>query len=196
VNSDELKRAKRRVRRDVLAARDALTPEERARRSGAVAERFASLPEVRAARTVLAFWSFGSELSTSMLMEVVRSLGAEVALPRITAGELEARVWEPGDALTETSFGALEPDGGRPLAPEAIDVIVTPAVAFDRSGRRVGYGGGYYDRLFPRTRADAARIGVGFAVQLVDDELPGGTFDLRVDAVVTELEVVRCRREG
>ena len=50
--------------------------------------------------------------------------------------------------------------------PAEIDVVATPAVAFDRAGRRVGYGGGFYDRFFPRTRADALRVGVGFGVQL------------------------------
>ena len=72
--------------------------------------------------------------------------------------------------------------------------MATPAVAFDRQGRRVGYGGGFYDRFFPRTRPDAFRVGIGFGVQLVDGELPGGSFDLRVDVVVTESETVRCRQ--
>jgi 5-formyltetrahydrofolate cyclo-ligase len=69
-------------------------------------------------------------------------------------------------------------------------------VAFDRSGRRVGYGGGFYDRFFPRTRPDAFRAGIGFGAQIVDGELPGGDFDQRLDAVVTESETVRCRREA
>ena len=76
-----------------------------------------------------------------------------------------------------------------------MDVIVTPAVAFDRRGRRVGYGGGYYDRFFLRARSDAFRVGAAFGVQLVDGDLPAGHFDLRVHAVVTESEVVRCPRE-
>jgi 5-formyltetrahydrofolate cyclo-ligase len=90
-----------------------------------------------------------------------------------------------------TSFGACEPVDGDVLDPAAIDVIVTPGVAFDRSGRRVGYGGGFYDRFFPRTRQDSVRIAIAFDVQVVDDDLPNGHFDLRVDAVVTESGVVR-----
>jgi 5-formyltetrahydrofolate cyclo-ligase len=57
----------------------------------------------------------------------------------------------------------------------------------------VGYGGGFYDRFFPRTRGDALRAGVGFGIQLLGEALPGGPFDLRVDVVVTESETVRCR---
>ena len=105
-------------------------------------------------------------------------------------------MYAPGDAVTATSFGASEPSTGAALDPSAIDVVVTPAVAFDRSGRRVGYGGGFYDRFFPRTRTDTLRIGIGFDLQLVEEELPGGHFDLGLDAIVTESGVVRVRRLG
>jgi 5-formyltetrahydrofolate cyclo-ligase len=103
----------------------------------------------------------------------------------------------PGDATTETAFGALEPSGGDVLAPADIDVVATPAVVFDRRCARVGYGGGFYDRFFAKARPDTARIGIGFGVQLLPDGtwLPGGHFDLPVDAVVTESETVRCSRD-
>jgi 5-formyltetrahydrofolate cyclo-ligase len=115
-------------------------------------------------------------------------------LPTIVGGDLEPRAFVPGDPVTETSFGACEPVNGEAIDPGEIDVIVTPAVAFDRWGRRVGYGGGFYDRFLPKTRDDAARIGIGFVVQLVDEDLPNGHFDLRVDAVVTDAAVVRIER--
>jgi 5-formyltetrahydrofolate cyclo-ligase len=74
-----------------------------------------------------------------------------------------------------------------------VDVVATPAVAFDRTGRRVGYGGGYYDRFLLGTREDALIAGVGLGVQLLDEPLPEGGFDRRVDVIVTESETVRCR---
>ncbi len=90
MNSAELKRAKRDVRRRVLAERDAIPATARARASLEIAQRFLALPEVAAARTVLAFWSFGSELSTAPLIERLHGEGTRVALPRIVDGELEA----------------------------------------------------------------------------------------------------------
>ncbi|MGZ4110021.1 MAG: 5-formyltetrahydrofolate cyclo-ligase, partial [Actinomycetota bacterium] len=140
--------------------------------------------------------SFGSEVDTAPLIAALHADGIRVVLPRIVDGELEPRVYVPGDPVSETAFGAREPLEGLALDPADIDVVITPAVAFDRSGRRVGYGGGYYDRFFRRTRPDAVRVGIGFDLQLMDDELPGGHFDLRVDVVVTGSEVVRCRRDG
>ena len=154
------------------------------------------MPEVGRASTVMAFWSFGSEPDTAPLMEALDARGVRVALPRIVGGDMEAYAYAPGDAVTATSFGASEPSTGEALDPSAIDVVVTPAVAFDRSGRRVGYGGGFYDRFFPRTRPDTLRVGIGFDLQLVDQDLPSGHFDLGLDAIVTESGVVRVRRLG
>jgi len=190
VNSGELKRAKRRVRREVLAARDAIPGPERARRSERIAERFLALPELREAACVMAFWSFGSEVDTAPLIDGVLARGATVTLPRIEGDVIDAVTWRPGEAVGETSFGAREPAGGHRVEPATIDVVVTPGVAFDREGRRVGYGGGFYDRFLPRT--DAARIGVAFDVQVLDQDLPAGAFDLRIEAIVTESEVLRC----
>lgn len=191
--SAELKRAKRDVRRRVLAAREAIPAAQREALAARVTERFLALPEVEAASVVMAFWSFGSELPTAPLIEALLAKDRVVALPRIVAGELEPRTWGPGEPLSGTPFGAMEPAAGTVVDPASIDVIATPAVAFDRAGGRVGYGGGFYDRFFPRTRPDATRLGLGFGVQLVDEALPGAAFDLRVDTIVTESETVRCR---
>ena len=192
MNGSELRRAKRAIRARVLALRDAIDPEERARRGASILDRFLSLPEVAAARTVMAFWTFGSEVPMDPLMSRLVEAGVTVALPRIVGGDLEARAWRPGEPVTQTHFGAREPEGGRVVEPEEIDVVATPGVAFDRGGGRVGYGGGFYDRFLPRT--SALRAAVAFAVQVMDEPLPGASFDLPVDVIVTEKETIRCRR--
>lgn len=196
MNSAELKRAKRAIRAEVRAARDALAPDVRARFSLLIRDRFLELPELAAVGTVMLFWSFGSEVDTAPLVRSLVELGVKVALPRIVGDELEPRSYFPGDPVTETPFGACEPAGGELLDPPTLDVVVTPAVAFDRAGRRVGYGGGYYDRFFGRVRPGSLRIGVAFDVQLVDGDLPGGHLDLPVHSIVTGSEVVRCRPGG
>ncbi len=106
MNSAELKRAKRAVRRRMLAVRDAMPERERVGVGATIAERFLALAEVRSASTVLAFWSFGSELPTKPIIDALCARGVRVALPRIVAGELEARAFRPGDDVTVTSFGA------------------------------------------------------------------------------------------
>ena len=191
MTSGELKRAKREVRRQVLAARDALGREELDATAEAVARRVFALPELAEPRTVLAFWSFGSEVPTEPLLAALVGGGHRVLLPRIAGEDLELRTWSPGEPLEPTPFGAMEPSRGTVVGPAEVDVVITPGVAFDRSGARVGYGGGFYDRLFRRTRPDALRVAVAADVQIVEEALPGGAFDLPVHAIVTGSAVVR-----
>jgi 5-formyltetrahydrofolate cyclo-ligase len=195
MTSAELKRAKREVRRRVLAARDALAREELEATAEAVARRVIGLPELAEPRTVLAFWSFGSEVPTGPLLAALAGGGHRVVLPRIARGDLELRTWSPGEPLEPTAFGAMEPVGGALVAPAEVDVVITPGVAFDRAGARVGYGGGFYDRLFLRTRPDALRVAVAADVQIVEGPLPGGAFDLPVHAIATRSAVVRIDRD-
>ena len=187
-----LKQAKRALRRSVLAERDSLSADERSERSEAIAERFLELPELGDARTVMGFWSFGSEVDTAPLIEGLRSRGITVALPRIEGSEVVPVVARPGAAMAETSFGAMEPAEGRVLEVAELDLVVVPGVAFDRSCDRVGYGGGYYDRLLGKRRDGAAAIAIAFSIQIVD-VVPIGAIDRRIDGVVTETEVIRCR---
>jgi 5-formyltetrahydrofolate cyclo-ligase len=190
--SHRLKQAKRALRREVLAVRDALPPEDRRARSEAIAPRFLALPEVADAGTVMAFWSFGSEVDTAPLIERLLADGRTTAMPRIEGTHVVPVAYRPGDEVRETSFGAFEPLEGRVLDATDLDLVVVPGVAFDDAGRRVGYGGGFYDRLLPGLRPGVPAIALAFSVQLVP-EVPTGGMDRRVDAIVTEGKVIRCR---
>jgi 5-formyltetrahydrofolate cyclo-ligase len=192
VPAHRLKQAKRALRREILAERDALPADERSARSEAIADRFLELPEAAGARTVLAFCSFGSEVDTAPLIARLRSQGTTVAWPRIEGTEVVPVVATPGAPMTQTSFGAMEPAEGRVLEVAELDLVVVPGVAFDRSCDRMGYGAGYYDRLLGMRRERAAAIAVAFSIQIVD-RVPTGAIDRRIDGVVTELEVIRCR---
>ena len=190
MSSADLKRDKRRVRNAVRAERDAVPTEVREERAARVIERFLDLPEVQRARTVMLFSSFGSEIPTRSLIERLQRKGVVVALPRIEGAELVPVPYAPGDPTTTTSFGAEEPVGGMPLDPSSIDVVGVPGVAFDRRGARIGYGGGYYDRFL--RGLPAFTVGLVFGLQVLDEDLPAGRFDLPVDAIVTEEETIRA----
>jgi len=103
VTSDALKRAKREVRRRVLARRDAIDPEMRDRAAARVTERVLALPELAAATTVLAFSSFGSELPMLPLIGALVERDVRVGLPVITGTDIVARAWRPGDPCHQVS---------------------------------------------------------------------------------------------
>jgi 5-formyltetrahydrofolate cyclo-ligase len=190
MKSSELKRAKRRTRRAVLGDRDALPADVREETGQRVVERFFELPEVRRAKTVMLFSTFGSEVPTRSLIERLHARGVVVALPRIEGADLVPIAFAPGDPTTTTSFGAEEPVGGTRLDPTSIDVVAVPGVAFDRRGSRIGYGGGYYDRFLRDLPAFTAAL--AFDLQVLDEALPTGRFDLPVEAIVTENETIRA----
>jgi 5-formyltetrahydrofolate cyclo-ligase len=189
VNSSQLKRAKRRVRREVLALRDAIPEAERTSRGDTAVDRLLALPELVAARAVMLFWSFGSEIRTEPAIAELDRRGIAVLLPRVEGSDIVAVPYRPGQDTRTTRFGAREPLGDR-VAADAIDVVVVPAVAFDRRCARVGYGAGFYDRFL--RDLDAFAVGLGFAAQLVEGDLPASPFDRRLAAVVTEAETIRC----
>jgi 5-formyltetrahydrofolate cyclo-ligase len=188
MKSSELKRAKRRTRRAVLDDRDALPADAREERGERVVGRFLELPEVQRAKTIMLFSHFGSEVPTGSLIRRLHERGVVVALPRIEGAHLVPVAYAPGDPTSTTAFGAQEPVDGTPLDRGSIDVVAVPGVAFDRSGHRIGYGGGYYDR-FLRNLA-AFTVALAFDLQVLDEALPAGRFDLPVQAVVTERETI------
>jgi 5-formyltetrahydrofolate cyclo-ligase len=191
MRSQALKRAKRDVRRAVLAARDAMPAEERDVAGVAVATTLLDAFPVRAGQLVMAYWAFGSEVPTGPLMERVREAGAIVALPRIDGSRLRILAYHPGDRLIATAFGAMEPADGDELDPAAVSLIATPGAAFDPEGRRIGYGGGFYDRLFPQA-TQAVRVGIAYDLQVLDPPLPEGHIDLRVHAICTPTRTIRA----
>lgn len=187
---------KRRLRRDVLERRDALPADQRARASTAIHEHLLALDAVAGARTLLAFASFGTEVALDAFLRdrIAARVGvflpyvAELSPPRLEM----ARVTDLDRDLAPARLGIREPRPGRrrPGRVDRLDVVVAPGVAFDAAGGRLGYGGGFYDRLLPRLRPGTPVIGVAFATQIVA-AVPRTAHDLAVDLVVTEEGPVR-----
>jgi 5-formyltetrahydrofolate cyclo-ligase len=187
--SSRLRAEKQALRREIRARRDAMPPEERASRSSAIADRVLTLPEVATARTVMLFSSFGSEVDTAPIVDRLVGDGRTVLLPRVEDGDIVAVPWRPGEPLRPGAFGAGEPVGDA-ADPAEIDLVLTPGLAFDRRGNRIGYGGGNYDRFLGRVRRGVPAIAIAFATQIVP-AVPAVRADRPVDAVVTEDEVIR-----
>lgn len=191
-----VRREKARVRRRCRARREALSPEESARLSEEICRRVAGLDAFRKARTVLLYAPIRAEADTGPLAREARRAGKRLLYPRVSEGgkELELReVRDPVRELRPGRFGVLEPDPGQAVAFSADEVgfMAVPGVAFDREGRRLGFGKGFYDRLLRRRPAGCVACGLAYSFQVVD-RLPAGAEDQPVDWVVSEREAVRC----
>jgi 5-formyltetrahydrofolate cyclo-ligase len=136
---------------------------------------------------VMTYVAIRSEVELAPLV-ATRRAGMTV-LPRVEGDRLVAALSDT--ELVVSSFGVPEP-AGEPVDLASIDVVCLPGLAFDRDGRRLGYGAGFYDRFLPLLRPDTLTIGVGFSVQLVD-EVPVDSHDRLVDLIVTEEGVIGGR---
>ncbi|MBL8838257.1 MAG: 5-formyltetrahydrofolate cyclo-ligase [Alphaproteobacteria bacterium] len=149
----------------------------------------AALPE--AAGPISGFWSMGDEIDVRPLLRALDAAGHVVALP-VTVGRdrpLLFRRWRPDVPLVAGGFGTSVPAADAEVVVPRI--LIVPMLAFDRSGHRLGYGGGYYDRTLTGLRATGTvhAIGVAFAAQEVGS-VPHGAADARLDLIVTERETI------
>ncbi len=183
---NDLTEAKKAARAAAFAAR------ARAHAEGAGAARRAAghalsvIGALHEARVVSAYLPIRTELDPMPAMLALHGLGYRLCVPVIEAPRqpLRFRAWRPGVALVPGPFGVATPADGEELEP---DILLVPLLAFDASGNRLGYGGGFYDRTLHALRARGAARGYGFAYegQLVS-ELPRGVTDAVLDGVVTE----------
>ena len=179
------------ARRRARAVRDGIAdPTTRDRCAAVVSERIAELdlpPGV-----VGGYWPLGSELDVRPALLHLKNRGRGVALPvsgpRGTA--LEFRDWDAGEEPVLGRYGIMEPAAGRTVVHPA--VLLVPLLAFDRTGHRLGYGAGYYDRTLDALRAagPVLAVGVAFAAQEIV-AVPCADHDQRLDWIVTERETLR-----
>jgi len=188
------------LRRKILAQRDRMGAQARQAKSLAVWKRLVELPCVGTARMICAFVSYRSEVETAPFLDWVLTSGKILILPRTDPDKKRLHLFRVKDlelSLRPGYCGILEPDPERSEADEGdqIDVVVVPGAVFDRTGGRLGYGGGFYDRLLAGPAARAQRLGVGFAEQVVEG-VPLLPHDQRLDWLVTDRETIHCRRGG
>jgi 5-formyltetrahydrofolate cyclo-ligase len=196
VASVGLREAKRSVRERILRARDAMPAHLRNAASTAIAATLSGRPDFIAARVVLLTLPFGSEWDTRLLLSEALARGKTVAAPRVNQERRMLEIHAVCDAAREIVpgyRGIPEPRADcPPVLPASIDWVLVPGVAFDAEGRRIGYGGGYYDRLLPLLHSGVARVAGAFELQVVE-RVPDAPHDTTVDAIVTERRTLEPR---
>lgn len=177
------------ARRVALARRAAVDPAGKGEALAAVILRDCPPPPDA---IVAAYWPMGPEIDVRPLLHALHARGQPLCLP-VTPRRgqpLRFRRWAPGDPLGHGPMGTRQPIQGEEVTP---GWLLVPLLAFDRDGRRLGYGAGYYDRTLAAL-PHAVAVGVAYAAQEVQDPpgVPAGPTDARLARVATELGVVDC----
>lgn len=179
---------KRELRQQLLAQRRSLSVSDWRAKSEQLSRQMLSTAVFQQAQTVLAFWSFRQEPVLESLWSSMEGRNKRWGLPRCVGKNLAWHGWSAGEPLVSGAFGIQEPTQSAPLIDPAIaDLILVPAVACDRQGHRLGYGGGFYDRLLSRPDCSAIpTVGIVFEFSRLQ-QLPQDPWDCSLDAVCTEL---------
>lgn len=146
------------------------------------------------ASSVASYLSCDGEISLTPAIEYLLGQQQLVTLPVIgsQAGQMQFCKWSEGQPLTKNRFGILEPEPNEVVPLDAHSLILTPLVAFDNQGNRIGMGGGYYDRFLSTGIPLSDRplvVGVAYAFQQLD-RITAEEWDAKMDAVVTDKEVI------
>ncbi len=182
---------KKKLRKAVQDRRDGLSLIERKKRSKIIAEKFFLTEDYRNSNNILLYYPFRSEIDTTMIIGKALRDGKKVILPRVGEEGLDLFfIANISDQLEKGSYGIMEP------IPEScsgakitdIDLIIVPGVSFDKKLNRLGYGGGFYDRLLQKISKKVKRISLSFELQ-VTENIPVSEHDAGIDLLITESNI-------
>ncbi len=188
---------KQAIRQRIIADREQLPANLRAQFSGEISQRILQMPVYQAARTVLGYMSFGAEFVSDSLMQQVLADGKQLLLPKVNRDRNELDLYRVTDLqhdLAPGLWGIREPlleQCVRVDTLEEVDFALLPGVAFGRDGTRLGYGGGFYDKLLAHLTHRLALVAAAYTIQIVAG-IPQEATDRKVEWLVTEIETIVC----
>lgn len=181
------------LRKELLSRRDAIPLEVRRIKDGLIGEKVLSLDEVIKAHVIFFFASFRSEVDTFLMMRTLLASGKRVIVPKVDKERHALLLYEISDVdeLVPGYIGIPEPPVTAPeMRAEDVDLVIIPGAAFDPAGNRIGYGGGYYDRLLAEPKKDITVVAPAYEEQMVD-QIPAEPHDVKVGVIVTDRRVIR-----
>lgn len=188
---------KQTLRKRIIAQRDQLPADVRAAYSAAICARIAGMDIYRRANIVLGYMNFGAEFASELWIPQVLEDGKKLALPRVNRHTNQLDLYwvdDPENQLEPGLWGIREPVVERCERLNTLNEVefaLLPGVAFGRDGARLGYGGGFYDKLLARMTRRPALATAAFSLQLVE-QIPQEPTDVKVEWIVTERETIAC----
>jgi 5-formyltetrahydrofolate cyclo-ligase len=171
-----------------------MSKEDRILQSRQICEQIIHSDAYRKSSVVMVYLSLPHEVETTLLILDAWQQGKTVAVPKVSWQQrhmIPVELTSLDVGLKEGHCGLRNPINGVPVPFEEIDMIITPGLAFDANGNRLGRGGAFYDNFFKHDEITATRWAVAFSRQ-VCDEIPHDDSDVPIDAIVTENEIIMC----
>lgn len=189
--------SKNELRKNVIAGRGLLSLQELKEKSVIITKRVINLVEYRKSLTMMTYVDFRNEVQTSEIINDALQIGKRVVVPITDVSNrriIPSQLINYPDDLAPGAWDILEPkpECVRPVAPEEIDLVIVPGVAFDTAGNRLGYGGGFYDRFLPLVGINTVIISLAFELQIRPNVYPA-EHDIPVHMLVTERRVIDVR---
>ncbi|CUS80368.1 5-formyltetrahydrofolate cyclo-ligase [Candidatus Kryptobacter tengchongensis] len=186
--------SKKTIREQILSIRNSLDPDEARKKSRLIFQNLKTLSVFNDAKTVHTYVSSKkNEVDTIEIISYLLSSGKKVVVPVVDKEKKILRNSELKSLtnLKKSTFGILEPEEIIDVDINEIDLVLVPAIAVDRVGNRIGFGGGYYDKFL--SQVSCPKIALVYNFQIVDEIKPSQN-DIPVDFIVTETEIINCGR--
>ncbi len=176
-----------------LQLRNSLSMREIERKSSAIMETLVALPAFKESKAILCYVNFGNEAITTGIIEKALQQGKTVCVPATSFKEKTIQISRISSlaGLEKKKTGLTEPKEIVSFELSEIDLIIVPGIAFDKEGYRIGYGGGFYDKLLRKAQRKTIAIGLCFE-QNIEERLPRQSHDAKMSIVVTEKQVIEC----
>ena len=187
---------KEEIREKYRKIRAQIPSETRKHADSQIAERLFNRPEYRDARIIYCYMSFKDEADTASIIDESLRLGKQVALPRVTGKRKMEFFFISGQKDLVTGFMGIKEPAGYCLeasAPSEDALVLLPGLAFDRSGARLGYGGGFYDTYLAK-HAGCKKAALAYSAQIAP-EIPTEPVDVKTDMIITEKELIICSQD-
>ncbi len=184
------------IRKQIIKSRQELTYEQWLQKSYDIFNHIRTLSEIHNSQNIMAFMDFKKEVYMHPLLEHILSLRKNLTIPRVKKNNpiLELCNIKNLDNMKISSLGIREPLDSHTdfTKPSDIDLVIIPGVAFTKRGERLGYGGGYYDRIIPLMSKNPPIIAPAFDLQIIDS-LPVENHDQKVNKIITESQIITIR---
>lgn len=189
---------KKEFRKKVISDRNNQSYESLCKNSSIITQKVLALDCMKTAKNIMLYLDFNNEVKTDELIIKLLSLGKTVSSPITIKEEKKLIPYQIIDLKGGVKIGAYgirepKPECSPEVEVKDIDVVIVPAVAYDKDCYRLGYGGGFYDRFIERLREDAITVGIAFDLQIFDS-VPKEDHDAKLDYIITESQILTPNR--